>query len=158
MTPTIDFDALEKDHWSEEERSNAHLVHEFIQTLMNDHDFAAVSERFGQGAYVQHNRSMRDAIPGVVENVQALVKRFPGFSYDVKEIVSSGDLVVVHSHSTLREKDRGDQKRGFIIFDRWRVVDGALVEHWDALQPLDLTARLLTLASGGRIRNANGLF
>ena len=158
MTPVVDFSALDKPLWSDEERANVRLVGEFIQMLMNEHDFAAVTERFGHGAYVQHNRSMRDGIPGVVENVQALVKRFPGFSYAVQDVVASGDLVVVHSHSTLREKDRGNQKRGFIIFDRWRVVDGALVEHWDALQPLDLSARLFMLLSGGRIRNDNGLF
>ena len=158
MTPTINIASLEKEHWSGQERANAHVVREFIQTLMNDHDFDAVGERFGGGSYVQHNRAMRDGIPGVVENVRSLVKRFPEFSYDVREIVCSGDLVVVHSHATMRAKDRGNQKRGFIIFDRWRVVDGALVEHWDALQPLDLSARLFTLVSGGRIRNDNGLF
>ena len=158
MTPTVDIAPHEKPYWTDTERANAELVADFIRTLMNEHDFDAVLERFGGGSYRQHNRSMRDGVPGVIENVKGLVKRFPEFSYDVRGIVASGDLVVVHSHSTLRAKDRGNEKRGFVIFDQWRVVDGTLVEHWDAIQPLDLTARMFVLFSGGRIRNDNGLF
>ena len=158
MTPTVDFQSLEKAQWSDQERANADLVCEFIQTLMNDHDFATVRQRFGGGTYTQHNRSMRDGIPGVIENVQRLVRRFSDFSYDVRDIVANDDSVVVHSHATMRAKDRGIERKGFIIFDRWRVVDGELVEHWDALQALDLTARLFVLTTGGRVRNDNGLF
>ena len=158
MSPTIDFDALAQPHWSEAELANARLVHEFVQLVMNDHDFEAVLDRFAGGSYVQHNRTMPDGISGVVATVERFVKRFPDFSYDVKNIVASGDRVVFHSHATMRESHRGHDGKGLIIFDMWRIDGGAIVEHWDSLQALDLSMRLYLAASGGRKRNDNGVF
>ena len=158
MPPTIDFDTTARADWSVAERANAQRVHRFIQLLMNDHDFHAVREEFGGSPYTQHNRTMTDGLGGVLEAVERLVERFPEFSYDVKHMVSSGDLVVVLSHATMRSSHRGNDRKGMIIFDMWRLEDGAIVEHWDSLQALDLPMRLFQAASGGRIRNDNGPF
>ena len=125
---------------------------------MNDHDFDAVLEHFGNASYVQHNRTMPDGMGGVVETVKRLVKRFPEYSYDVKNIIASGDSVVFHSHVTMRKAHRGNERKGLIIFDMWRIEDGAIVEHWDSLQALDLPMRLYLAASSGKIRNNNGIF
>lgn len=158
MTPTIDFESLDQPHWSDAERTNARLVRDFMQMLMNDHNFDGVRATFDNDAYTQHNRTMPDGIGGVVATVEQFVKRFPGYSYDVKSIVASGDKVVFHSHVTMRESHRGNERKGLIIFDMWRVEDGAIVEHWDSLQALDMTMRMYLVASGGRIRNDNGIF
>ena len=158
MPPVIDIAALDQPHWTETERTNARLALEFVQLLMNDHDFDAVRARFGGNTYTQHNRSMADGISGVLEAVEGVVKRFPGYSYDVKSIVASGNRVVLHSHATMRESHRGNDRKGLNIFDTWRVEDGALVEHWDSLQPLDLQMRLYVAMTGGRVRNSNGVF
>ena len=158
MPSTIDFDTLAQPHWSDSERSSAALALRFVQLLMNDHDFTAVSEEFGAGQYTQHNRSMHDGIAGVIEAVERIVKRFPGYSYDVKSIIASGDRVVFQSHATMRESHRGNDRKGFNIFDTWKVEDGALVEHWDSLEPIDLPMRLYFALTGGRVRNSNGVF
>ena len=157
-TTTADFDSLAQSHWSEIENGNARRVHRFLELLMNDHDFDQVRERFGTGTYVQHNRGIPDGIDGLTDYVAGLVKRFPGYSYDVRQIMASGDRVVFHSHATLRESHRGDQKKGFIIFDMWKVEDGQIANHWDALQPLDFMSRLISFVGGGRIRNTNGIY
>ncbi len=158
MTPTIELDGLIRSHWTEAETTNARLIHGFVQTLMNDHDFDAVLEHFGNASYVQHNRTMTDGINGVVETVERLVKRFSEYSYDVKNIIASGDRVVFHSHVTMRKSHRGDESKGLIIFDMWRIEDGAIVEHWDSLQALDLPMRMYLASTGGKIRNDNGVF
>ena len=158
MPSTIDFETLAQPHWSVAERSNAALALRFVQLLMNDHDFDAVREQFGTGRYTQHNRSMHDGIPGVIEAVERIVKRFPGYSYDVRSITASGDRVIFQSHATMRESHRGNDRKGFNIFDTWEVEDGALVEHWDSLEPIDLPMRLYFAATGGRVRNSNGVF
>ncbi len=158
MTPTVAFDSLIQPHWSESERTNAQKVHRFVKLLMNDHDFEAVEREFGGSRYTQHNRTMTDGLGGVLASVGRLVSRFPEFSYEAKQIVSSGDRVVVFSHATLRSSDRGDDRKGMIIFDMWQVDDGVLVEHWDSLQGLDLQTRLVLATSGGKIRNENGPF
>ena len=157
-TPKIDIQGLQKAHWSDKELNNATLVIDFVQHLMNDHDFSYIHEKYGNGTYRQHNRSMTDGIPGVVDSVTNLTKRFPEFSYEVRNVHVDGSHVTVHSHATMRAKDRGNEKKGFIIFDTWKVETGKLVEHWDALQPLDFGMRLFLLLTGGSTKNKNGLF
>ena len=158
-TPSpINLENLQRSTWSQQERESAQLVVDFVEQLMNQHAFDYVLEKYGQGSYIQHNRSMANGIPGVVAAVKALTKRFPEFSYAVKNIYVDDDRVTLHTHATMRAKDRGNEKKGFIIFDTWKVVDGKLVEHWDALQPLDWGMRLFNLFSGGSIKNENGLF
>ncbi len=154
----IDFDSLKKDNWSEQELENATLITDFVQNIMNNHDFDYVTKTYRNGSYVQHNRNMPDGIDGVVETVKQLSKRFPDFTYDVKNILADGDYVMFHSHATVNKKHRGNDKKGFNITDTWRVKNGQIVEHWDSIQPIDGLMRFNTLITGGAIRNSNGVF
>lgn len=154
----ISFEKLAQDHWTDAERTNAATVVEFFQTLMNNHDFSAIKQRFGEGAYTQHNRAIPDQIDGLLGYVKSLVRRFPDYGFDVKRIVSSGDIVVLHSHATLKAKHRGDETKGFIITDTFRLEDGQLAEHWDAIQAIDFGTRLLMLLTGGAVKNSNSTF
>ena len=155
---SVNMKILQKKSWSEQELQNAHLVADFVDHLMNKHDFEYILKKYGKGPYRQHNRSMTDGVTGVIDYVRTLTKRFPEFSYDVKYIHADGEYVILHSHATMSTKDRGNQKRGFIIYDTWKITNGEIVEHWDALQPLDLSMRLFSLFAGGSIKNKNGLF
>lgn len=156
--PTPRVDIVPQEHWSETERSNVSLVGEFVQLIMNDHNFDSVRRRFAHGAYQQHSRGIPDELEGLLGYLRQLTERFPEYSYDVKHAQADGEYVTFHSHATLRSKHRGDQRKGFNIIDRWRIVDGEIREHWDAIQPLDFSARLLALLVGGRVENTNGLF
>ncbi|MEN0002197.1 MAG: nuclear transport factor 2 family protein, partial [Pseudomonadota bacterium] len=113
---------------------------------------------FGDGAYLQHNRQIADQVAGVVTYVKALTGRFPEYGYDVKFIVASGNKVVVHSHVTLKAAHRGNERKGFIITDTFRLENGRLAEHWDAIQPIDLFARFIVLMTGGQVANSNPTF
>ncbi|MEM9602469.1 MAG: nuclear transport factor 2 family protein [Pseudomonadota bacterium] len=156
--PTIDFEPLAKPHWSDRDRRNAQAVIGFAQLIMNDHDFDAVLARFGGQRYRQHNRNIADGIEGVINTVRDLVARAPEFSYDVKHVHVDGEHVVLHSHATLKAAHRGDDRQGLNIMDTWRVVDGQLVEHWDAIQGIGFSMRLYSLLTGGKVRNGNGVF
>ncbi len=157
-TPRISLDGLKQDHWTEQEADNAALVVEFFQRLMNEHDFDHVLNTFGGGRYIQHNRAIPDGMSGLVGYLKPLVKRFPDYTYDVKRITASGDIVVLHSHVTLKAAHRGNESKGFIISDTFRLQDGKLAEHWDAIQPIDFMTRLLMLMTGGAIGNSNPTF
>lgn len=157
-TPSIDVDALASDHWSADERRNVDVVAEFITLLMIDHDLDAVRARFGSSPYVQHNRNIPDGIEGLLGYIGGLVKRFPEYAYDVRRITVDGDVVTFQSHATMRAKHRGNERKGLNIIDSWRVVDGQIGDHWDALQPLDAFMRFYGFLTGGRIRNDNGPF
>ena len=157
-TPTIELNDLRRSSWSPEEAANAELVVDFVRLLMNEHDFEKLRVCYGSGAYTQHNHGIADGIEGVIKTVSDLVKRFPEYSYDVKHVLVDDDIVTLHSHATLRASHRGNQRKGFNITDRWRVVDGEIVEHWDSIQPIDLFGRVYALFTGGRVRNDNGTY
>lgn len=154
----INFEALKKAHWSEQETTNAQLLVGFVQELMNNHNFDRVLEKYGNPLYRQHNRSIPDGMENLMKYVAGLVKRFPDYAYDVKQIMVDGDRVVFHSHITTNKKHRKNENKGFTATDIWRIENGQIAEHWDALQPLDRTTRFLWLLIGGKVANKNGLY
>ncbi|MEL6894205.1 MAG: nuclear transport factor 2 family protein [Actinomycetota bacterium] len=156
--PAIELDSLTRSNWTTDEAANAALVAHFVRLLMNEHDFDAVQRLYGNDSYVQHNHGIAEGIEGVIATVADLVKRFPEYSYDVKHIHVDGDTVIFHSHATLKAKHRGDDRKGFNIIDRWRIADGQIVEHWDAIQPIDRFGRIYALMVGGKVRNGNGTY
>lgn len=158
VKPKIDIDVLKKAHWSDNDKKNVKTVLEFVQTLMNDHNFEKISSEYSGSPYKQHNRNIADGIEGIIKTVSDFVKNAPEFSYDVKRIYVDGEYVTIHSHATLKEKHRGHDSQGLNIVDTWKVVDGRLVEHWDAIQAINFSMRLYGLFFGGKVRNKNGVF
>ncbi len=156
--PTIIFNNYRQETWSEEEVKNVKIVTDFFQHLMNEHDFEYTLKKHGGSSYTQHNRAIPNEIEGLVGYVKNMVKRFPEYSFDVKKIYADGEFVVLHSHTTMKAKHRGNEKKGFIITDTFRLKNGQLAEHWDAIQPIDFFSRLLMLITGGTIGNNNPTF
>ncbi|MEM1358356.1 MAG: nuclear transport factor 2 family protein [Bacteroidota bacterium] len=157
-TLRVKFDSLKRENWSDQEVKNVKLIIDFVQHLMNDHDFNYVAENFGNQAYVQHNRNISDGMDALIEYVKGFANRYPDYTYDVKHIYADGDFVIFHSHATINAKHRGDDGKGLNIMDTWRIKDGQIIAHWDALQPMDGFMRFFNLLTGGKIRNTNGVY
>ena len=160
MSPiAINYQSLRRDHWSDQEKQNVELVSDFVQHLMNNHDFEYVMSKFDNSVYVQHNVAIPDGISGLVDFVAKFAKRFPEYGYDVKRIMADGDLVMFHSHCTVKAKHRGDDTKGMIIIDYWRIDNGEIAEHWDSIQtiPFWLSFFFNFYKISGR-KNANGIF
>ena len=157
-TPQILFDNYAQPHWTPEESNNVKVVIDFFQHLMNEHDFDYTLKHFAGGPYIQHNRAIPNEIEGLVGYVNTMVKRFPEYSFDVKKIYADGDYVILHSHTTMKAKHRGNEEKGFIITDTFKLNDGKLAEHWDAIQAIDFYSRFLMLMTGGSIGNSNPTF
>lgn len=157
-SPQLLLDNYIEESWTQTETSNVKVIIDFVQKLMNDHDFDYVKQEYSSHSYVQHNRGMTDGINGVLHSVKDVVKRYPEYSYDVKRIIASSEFVVFHSHITVKAKHRKNEKKGFIISDTWRIENGKVVEHWDAIQPLNGFFRFYSWMVGGKVRNSNGLF
>jgi predicted SnoaL-like aldol condensation-catalyzing enzyme len=154
----IDLPSLQKSNWSEQELNNAKIITDFVQNLMNNHDFDYVLTHYNDSSYIQHNRNLPDKITGLVGFLQEFVEEYPDYTYDVKHIYVDGDYVIFHSHATLNAEDRRNDEKGMNIIDKWRLEDGRIVEHWDSIQALDFSMRLYSLISGGDIANSNGVF
>ncbi|MEM7023447.1 MAG: nuclear transport factor 2 family protein [Pseudomonadota bacterium] len=151
-------DVIHRGHWTDEERRNVELVAEFVGLVMNEHDYEAARERFGSNSYVQHSRGIPDRMEGIIDYLDGLTKRFPEYRYDVRHVHADGEFVTFHSHATMKAKHRGDERQGFNIIDTWRIADGEIAEHWDAIQPLSFSMRLFALVAGGRIKNSNSIY
>lgn len=157
-TMKIDLDQLKKSSWTEEESQNAEVVVDFVQNLMNDHNFDYIKEKYGNHSYKQHNQSMVDGLTGVLEVVSNFAKRYPDYTYDVKHVYVDGPFVTLHSHATNNVKHRGNPKKGLNIMDTWKVEDGQITEHWDAVQPIHGSMRFLFWMIGGKFKNQNTYF
>lgn len=80
--------------------------------------------------YIQHCPSMKDGFEGLMVLLTKLATDFDGYSIDVKRLVAEGDYVVAHC---LYRFGRINSKEK-VIFELFRVEDGKMVEHWDAIQ------------------------
>ena len=154
----INLESLQKNNWTEQELANATLITDFVQNLMNNHNFDYILKRYNNSSYVQHNRNLPDKITGLVGFLKEFVEDYPDYTYDVKHIYVDGEYVIFHSHATLNKDDRGNDKKGMNIIDTWRLENGRIVEHWDSIQALDGFMRFYSLISGGNNKNYNGVF
>ena len=157
-TFSVEVDKFKRPNWTEEEVNNAQIVGDFIQNLMIDHNFDYVKSTYGSHPYKQHNQSMTDGLGGVLEVVSNFAKRYPDYTYDVKHMYVDGPYVTVHSHSTNNKKHRGNSQKGLNIMDTWKVENGEITEHWDAVQPIHGSMRFLFWMIGGKFRNRNTYF
>ncbi|MEM6726350.1 MAG: nuclear transport factor 2 family protein [Bacteroidota bacterium] len=157
-TVQINLDQLKKSTWSDQELKNAEIVVDFVQNLMNNHDFDYIRKTYGKHRYKQHNQSMVDGLTGVLKVVSNFAKRNPAYMYEVKHMYVDGPYVTLHSHATANKKHRGNPQKGLNIMDIWKVEDGQITEHWDAVQPIHGAMRFLFWMIGGKFRNQNTYF
>ncbi|NYD78603.1 nuclear transport factor 2 family protein [Arthrobacter cupressi] len=105
--------------------NNKDLVQQAGRELFIDRDTGAI-DRWWSANYRQHSALAGDgpeALRALVENVP------PDFQYEPVRIFADGDLVAMHGIY------RGFGPVPLVAFDIFRVADGKLAEHWDALQP-----------------------
>ncbi|QCR20259.1 nuclear transport factor 2 family protein [Agrococcus sp. SGAir0287] len=113
---------------------NAQIVREFWTQAFQQKDPAgAAAEHLGE-QYIQHNPLAVDGAEGLVGFVGALQQQDPGFRAQLIRIVAEGDLVATHSRF-----DVGGATMSAMDF--WRLEDGRIVEHWDAIQPVPAQSR-----------------
>jgi predicted SnoaL-like aldol condensation-catalyzing enzyme len=94
-----------------------------------------VFERYAVDPLYEHNPQHADGVAAGVELFTGLFSAHPEVSIDVKRIIAEGDYVAVHHHLKLNPDDRG-----FSCIEFFRVRDGKIVEHWDAVQPVPETS------------------
>ncbi|MEO1448793.1 MAG: nuclear transport factor 2 family protein [Bacteroidota bacterium] len=82
--------------------------------------------------YIQHNPQVKTGLNGVLEAI-AFLQQFPTplppAESPIKHLIEDGPLVGVHMLV-----DFAGTKQ--VVMDIFRVENGQLVEHWDAIQPL----------------------
>ena len=97
-----------------------------VGQLFGDRDPSAV-DRWVASDYRQHSSLAPDGPEGLRHLVQS---SSDGFRYDLHRAIADGDLVALHGTY------HGIGATPFVAFDIFRVADGKLAEHWDALAPV----------------------
>ncbi|WP_282702923.1 nuclear transport factor 2 family protein [Streptomyces sp. CC219B] len=89
----------------------------------------AVVDRYVRPDYIQHNPFAPDGAETLKNLGVALHQQFPDAKYDIKRVISEGDLVLVHSNVVMVPGTRGTA-----VFDIFRFQGGKIAEHWDVGQ------------------------
>jgi predicted SnoaL-like aldol condensation-catalyzing enzyme len=115
------------------ELNKKHVV-EFCEKAFNQKDFDAAKVYFGP-QFVDHNPAASGDgtkdIDGIKRFLGFLRNKFPQSNFEIQRVIAEGDYVVVHSHGV-----REPGTKGRAIVDIFRLDQGKIVEHWDAVQDI----------------------
>lgn len=109
---------------------NRATITEFARLFYTERDVAGAFDKYVAPDYIQHNPGLAD---GREAAVAALAPMFADRvkTFTIKRIVVDGDMAVIHVH--VRPTP---ESRGAAVFDMYRLKNGKIVEHWDAIQTI----------------------
>lgn len=111
-------------------QKNKDIVVNFYNEALNNKNVDAAVGYLGT-TYVQHNPFAADGVDGFRQFMTFIKEKFPQNRSEIKRVIAEDDLVVLHIHAV-----REPGTLGNAIIDIFRVKDGKIVEHWDAVQPV----------------------
>jgi predicted SnoaL-like aldol condensation-catalyzing enzyme len=112
---------------------NKTMVTLFYTQLFNENNYSVI-DTYLDPKYIQHNPSIADGTEPLRQFVMDLRVRFPENHNTLERVMGQGDLVVIHHHAIAIPGTPGTA-----IIDLFKVANGKIVEHWDALQTVPAT-------------------
>ncbi|MEL6279932.1 MAG: nuclear transport factor 2 family protein [Pseudomonadota bacterium] len=109
--------------------SNKQLLERAMNALFRDFDEAAMRELY-RADYIQHNPNVPTGLEPLIGLLPVL--REAGFDYTTHRVLEDGDLMLTHTTYVNAEVFGANR---VVAFDLWRVQDGKIAEHWDAIIP-----------------------
>jgi predicted SnoaL-like aldol condensation-catalyzing enzyme len=107
---------------------NKETVLSFYETAINNRDYDAAEKYMGP-YYKQHNPIAEDGKQGFKKYLNYMHDTYPNAHSDIKRVAAEGDLVFLHVHAV-----KVPNTRGQAVVDIFRLENGKIVEHWDAIQ------------------------
>ena len=111
---------------SQEEKNNIRLVWSGMDAILNTKNEEVVEASFAVD-FIQHNPWAKDGIEHIKEMLAF------EFGYKPVRWIADGDIMVYHGYYTA-PNPLGELP--LLCVDMWRVENGKIQEHWDALSPL----------------------
>lgn len=114
--------------------TNKETIRDYYETAFGGQPELAVERHVGS-RYIQHNPEADDGPVAFIAFVHSLRAANPGLQLVIKRIFGDGEFVVTHSNLILKPGEPG-----LALADFFRLEAGKVVEHWDVIQPVPLTA------------------
>lgn len=111
------------------ERNRAFIRQYFTETLI-DGDYSGFRRYTDGRNFIQHSPDIADGVEAVIDFLEQLKSEGMQLEYErIHRMIAEGEFVLTHSEGSI-----GGQRHAY--FELWRVVDGRLVEMWDAITPV----------------------
>lgn len=127
--------------YSATEEANLRLVRAVYDEVLEPLDPARVDRYFAPD-YIQHNPLAATGAHGLKDFLAWAREASPDAHHEVKRMFADGDHVIAHAHVVIEPGTLGTA-----VIDIFRIEEGRIAEHWDAMQPIS-----------GSSANANGIF
>ena len=109
--------------------NNKQIVTAAYQRIFGDLDISSVDEVMSKG-FIQHNPTIADGPEGVKQLLAMLISQgVQKQKIEFKHVMADGDTVTLHSRYEMAGKE-------WRFIDIYRVEDGKLAEHWDAMMAM----------------------
>lgn len=117
---------------SREQRNTDMVVKFYTEAFIEKKPRKAAEAYISESRYIQHNPHVADGRQAFIDFLEPYFASHPELlPSEIKRIVASGDLVMLHVHSRRSLTDRG-----YAVVDIFRVDGDKIVEHWDVMQPV----------------------
>jgi predicted SnoaL-like aldol condensation-catalyzing enzyme len=111
--------------------ANKALAVSLIEDVLMGKNPSKIAEYISAEQYDQHNPQIKDGLNGIVEAVEYLTSQNNMFKYTkIHKVLGEGNFVLTVSEGEWN----GGKKHAF--YDLFRMKDGKIVEHWDAIQEI----------------------
>ena len=111
------------------QESNKKVVTEFYEMAFNQHKPTEAAKKYFGDKYIQHNPMVPNGAAAFYGFFEGFFKKHPKSHVIIHRVLADGDLVALHLHSKLDEKDLGRA-----VVDIFRLENGKIVEHFDVVQ------------------------
>ncbi|MGF7077831.1 nuclear transport factor 2 family protein [Mucilaginibacter sp. UYCu711] len=121
-----------------EQKSNKTTVAEFYKRIVGQRDSSLINQ-YVHEHYIPHSPMGRDGRESLFEMIEFLKTLPPPAETKspVKRLIGDGELVII-------QLDISFMGKRMVVIDLFRVADGLLAEHWDAVQEIAAENDLMT--------------
>lgn len=127
MKAVIPEHLYDQPHHSPKQKANIKLVLDFYREFVLECKFETRDKYLGE-RYVQHNVSAPDGIEGLMGFITYVQSISANGTLKFHRALCDGDMVITHSEAKL-----SDEHPTECVYDMFRIENGKVVEHWDAI-------------------------
>lgn len=140
------FALVSTSHAATTQELNKKVVTDFYELAFNQHKPTEATKKYFGNKYIQHNPNVPNGAAAFYGYFEGFFKEHPKSHVKIYRAIADGDLVVLHLHSKIDEKDLGRA-----VVDIFRLENGKIVEHFDVVQAVPAkTANGNTMFDGNK--------